>query len=66
MKLMSLREFGERFYSEESRPGMWRLRRLAAAGRISAVQIGGRWFVDIEKFEIQDDVFDLVKKILEG
>ena len=51
MKLASLREFGETYYTEKSRPSPARLRRMAERGDIPAIRVGTRWFVDIERFE---------------
>ena len=63
MKLVSLKEYAENYYTASSRPSIQRLRRLASRGDIPAVRQGNRWFVDIDKIE-HDDVDALVEKIL--
>ncbi len=63
MKLASLKEYAESYYTPGSRPSMERLRRLASRGDIPAVRQGSRWFIDIDKVE-HDDVDALVEKIL--
>ncbi len=65
MKLASLKEFAEDFYTPKSRPTMPRLRRMAERGDIPAVRQGSRWFVDLHQLEEPDpDV--LLKRILQG
>ena len=65
MKLASLREYAETYYTPKSRPSMPRLRRMAERGDIPAVRQGSRWFVDIHQLDEADpDV--LLRRILEG
>jgi hypothetical protein len=63
MRLASLKEYREEYYTARSRPSIARLRRLAEKGHIPAVKQGARWFVDIDKVE-HDDTDALVEKIL--
>ena len=51
MKLASLREYAETYYTEKSRPTLQTLRRMAERGDFPAIRVGTRWFVDIERFE---------------
>ncbi|HNP65493.1 MAG TPA: hypothetical protein PKH39_16290 [Woeseiaceae bacterium] len=63
MRLATLGEYREDYYTPKSRPSMDRLRRLASNGDIPAVRQGKRWFVDIDKVE-NDDADELFERIL--
>ncbi len=65
MKLASLREYAEKYYTVTSRPSLPRLRRMAERGDIPGVRQGSRWFVDIDQIDEPDpDV--LLQRILTG
>lgn len=63
MKLASLKEFAEKYYTVASRPSLPRLRRMAQRGDIPGVLQGSRWFIDIDQLD-EPDADVLLRRIL--
>ena len=65
MKLASLKEFAEKYYTVASRPSLPRLRRMAERGDIPGVRQGARWFVDIDRLE-NPGPDELIRRVMQG
>jgi hypothetical protein len=78
MRLMSLQEFGETFWTEASRPSPATLRKSVPpappavpdpdANYLPGRWVGGRFYVDADAWEAQDAAIEdpIVKAILNG
>lgn len=65
MKLISLKWFAEKYFSEGSRPSIGTLRRWANNGALPGKRIAdGHFYVDEDKLDESQN--PLVKKVLDG
>lgn len=63
MKLIDVHEFLDTYYSERSRPSARTVRNWCEKQQLPARQIGGKWFIDQEAFEADEDE-ELINKVL--
>ena len=63
MRLISINEFVDTYFSQQSRPSTRAVRNWCRDDKLPAKQIGGQWFIDAEAFEADDDA-DMMQRIL--
>lgn len=63
-KLMTVREWRERYFSESSAPSELTVRRWLQSGEVPGRKIGGNWYVDDAAWLAGGD--ELVARVLAG
>lgn len=65
MRLIDVHEFLDTYYSQRSRPSARTVRTWCEKRQLPARHIGGKWFIDQEAFEADEDQ-ELIDKVLHG